>query len=66
MKRTETYRSMAERCYRLASACTDPRMEDALLDYAGECDAKAGAMDGATFADILSPPPAGGQRVKGA
>jgi hypothetical protein len=66
MKRTDIYRSMAERCYRLAGACTDPRMEDALLDYAGECEAKAGSMDGATFADILPAPPAGGQCVKGA
>jgi hypothetical protein len=58
MSSADAYRSTAERCFRLAGACTDRRMAEALLDYAGECAAKAGCLDRATFAGLLPAPPA--------
>ena len=57
MNSAEIFRSTAERCYRLAGACTDRRMADALLDYAGECAAKAGCLDRATFAGLVPETP---------
>jgi hypothetical protein len=66
MNPADIYRSTAERCYRLASACTDRRMADALLDYADECAAKAGCIDRATFAALVSgAPPDVGEREGG-
>ena len=59
MSSADAYRSTAERCFRLAGACTDRRMAEALLDYAGECAAKAGCLDRATFAGLLPAPPVG-------
>jgi hypothetical protein len=65
MNPAEFFRSTAERCYRLAGACTDRRMADALLDYAGECAAKAGCVDRATFAGLLPETPPVGDKEGG-